>query len=127
MLYSTCREPDYVAHGKKEIGKVEEDDTLLGVEEPGGEVLEKNHRLSTRTDYWNGRKLTEFLYLSVSRRKVTRAKRVDMRQRTARTPSQTIAKCLSSSENKICLPHLSEFEFFIESVKKIKMEREVDR
>ena len=37
MLYSTCREPDYIAHGKKEIGEVEEDDTLLRVEEPGGE------------------------------------------------------------------------------------------
>ena len=36
MLYSTCREPDYVAHGKKEVGEIEEDDTLLGVEEPGG-------------------------------------------------------------------------------------------
>ena len=72
---------------------------------------------------WNGRELMEFLYLSVSRRKVTRAKRVDMRQRTARTPSQTIAKCLSSSENRICLPHLGEFDFLRESVKKIKMER----
>ena len=38
MLYSTCREPDYVAHGKKEIGEVEEDDTLLGVEEPGSDI-----------------------------------------------------------------------------------------
>ena len=37
MLYSTCREPDYVAHGKKEIGEVEVDDTLLRVEEPSGE------------------------------------------------------------------------------------------
>ena len=42
---------------------------------------------------------------------MTRAKRVDMRQRTARTPSQTIAKCLSSSENRICLPHLSDSVF----------------
>ena len=41
MLYITCREPDYVAHGKKEIGEVEEDDTLLGVEEPGGEVWKR--------------------------------------------------------------------------------------
>ena len=44
--------------------------------------------------------------LSVSRRNVTRAKRVEMRQRRARTPSHTIAKCLSSSVNRICFPHL---------------------
>ena len=47
----------------------------------------------------------------MSRRKVTRAKRVEMRQRTASTPSQTIAKCLSSSEKRICLPHLGKWGF----------------
>ena len=34
----TCREPDYVAHGKKEVGKVEKHNALLRVEEPGMEV-----------------------------------------------------------------------------------------
>ena len=34
----TCREPDYVAHGKKEVREVQEYDTLLGVEEPVKEV-----------------------------------------------------------------------------------------
>ena len=30
----TCREPDYVAHGKKEVGEVEEYNALLRVKEP---------------------------------------------------------------------------------------------
>ena len=34
----TCWEPDYVAHRKKEVWKVEEYDALLGVEEPAKEV-----------------------------------------------------------------------------------------
>ena len=33
----TCREPDYVAHGKKEVGEVEKYDALLRVEEPDTE------------------------------------------------------------------------------------------
>ena len=40
----TCREPDYVAHGKKEVGKVEEHNALLRVEEPVKDLCEQEDK-----------------------------------------------------------------------------------
>ena len=40
----TCREPDYVAHRKEEVGEVEEHDALLRVEEPVVQVGTKGKK-----------------------------------------------------------------------------------
>ena len=44
----TCREPDYVAHRKKEVGEVEEHHALLRVEEPGVQVGTKGKKRMTK-------------------------------------------------------------------------------
>ena len=44
----TCREPDYVAHRKEEVGEVEEHHALLRVEEPGVEVGTKGKKRMTK-------------------------------------------------------------------------------
>ena len=44
----TCREPDYVAHRKEEVGEVEEHHALLRVEEPGVEVGTKGKQRMTK-------------------------------------------------------------------------------